>query len=69
MEYKKEQVAFELDIIEVTDAEYFAGNEMFKNALKNRHPELDLSKINYNTVIITDGTYRVEFRVKKKSYS
>lgn len=65
MHYKREQVNTEIDIIEVTPAEFSKANEMFINALKNRFPTIDLTGVEYNTVVMTDGRFRAEFKVVK----
>lgn len=64
MHYIREPVRAELDTIIVTEKEFQAANNMFKTALHNKYPDLDINDVNYNTVIMTNGLYRVEFQVK-----
>lgn len=65
MHYKREQVSMNVDFIEVSLEEFEIANKMFKEAIQNKFPNLNLNDVEYNTVVITDGRFSAEFRVIK----
>lgn len=64
MEYKRETVRYDVDTIEVTPDEFNAANKMFKEALHTKYPGVNISDLRYDTLILTDGLYRAEFKVR-----
>jgi len=64
MQYKRETVRYDVDTIEVTPDEFNAANKMFKEALHTKYPNINVDNLEYNKIILTDGLYRSEFKVK-----
>ena len=64
MDYKREIIKNEIDTIFLTPEEFEAANKIFLQSLHTKYPTLDTSNIKYNTVVMTDGLYRTEYKVK-----
>jgi hypothetical protein len=64
MQYKRETVRYEVDTIETTPEEFSAANKMFREALTTKYPSVNVSDLKYDTIILTDGLYRAEFKVR-----
>jgi len=64
MRYKRETVRYDLDTIEVTPEEFNSANKMFKEALRTKYPNVNVDDLKYDTIVLTDGLYRSEFKVR-----
>lgn len=64
MDYKREVIKNEIDTIYISEKEFQAANEIFKQALRTKYPSIDVTNLRYSTLILTDGLYRSEFTVK-----
>ena len=64
MRYKRETVKYDVDTIEVTPDEFHSANKMFKEVLRTKYPAINIDDLKYDTVVLTDGLYRSEFKVR-----
>jgi hypothetical protein len=62
MEYKIKKVTEEIDVLEITEDEYQATNDMYKEAILNLgFPVNYVRDLKVKKVILTDGLHRKEF--------
>lgn len=62
MEYKIKKVTEEVDVLEITQAEFDATNDMYKESLLNLgFPVNYVKDLSVKKIILTDGLHRKEF--------
>src|SRR5687768_9982469 len=65
MEYKVKRVTEEIDVLEITQEEFNATNDMYKESLLNLGFPINYVKdLNVKKVILTDGLHRKEFMLQ-----
>jgi hypothetical protein len=54
-----------VDVIKLSKKEYDSLNHVFREAVSQKIPDLRPSQVkNMDTLVLTDGTIRIEFRVE-----
>ena len=65
MEYKQKKVIEEIDVLEITQDEFNATNDMYKEALiLEGFPVKYVRELKLKKIILTDGLHRKEFMLQ-----